>query len=172
MTTTPPNDGRPAAETGDALIVENLFVRLPPGADRDYAVQEISFTLKKGEILCVIGESGSGKSVTANAAMGLFPTVLKPEGGRILFHGQDLLTLPQEALRDLRGRAISMIFQDPMSALNPLMTVGDQITGVMRAHGVGTPETRRARALALITEAGLPDPALMMHQYPFRLSGG
>ncbi|RWR14451.1 ABC transporter ATP-binding protein [Paenirhodobacter populi] len=154
------------------LAIEGLNVSLPAGMDRDHAVRDISVELRRGEILCVIGESGSGKSVMSNAVMGLLPPQLKPVAGRIVFDGRDLLTEPPEALRDLRGRAISMIFQDPLSALNPLMTVGDQIAGVMRAHGVGTAQTRRARALELVREVGLPDPELMLLQYPFRLSGG
>ncbi|NKX41714.1 ABC transporter ATP-binding protein [Rhodobacteraceae bacterium R_SAG2] len=140
--------------------------------ERHHAVQRISFDLPRGEILCVIGESGSGKSVTANALMGLLPPLMKVSSGEILFQGQDLLKLNEPALQKLRGRVISMIFQDPLSALNPLMTVGDQIMEVMAAHGEGTVDTREARALELLTEVGLPEPSLMLHQYPFRLSGG
>lgn len=154
------------------LSVRNLTVDLPKGMERKHAVQDISFELPRGEILCVIGESGSGKSVTANALMGLLPPLMHVSSGEILFQGQNLLKLDEPAFRKLRGRVVSMIFQDPLSALNPLMTVGDQVTEVMAAHREGTTETRSARALELLTEVGLPDPALMLHQYPFRLSGG
>ncbi|WP_108482483.1 ABC transporter ATP-binding protein [Oceaniglobus ichthyenteri] len=140
--------------------------------ERRHAVTNVSFDLPRGQILCVIGESGSGKSVTANAMMGLLPPVMRVSSGRILFQGEDLLKLDEPALRNLRGRVVSMIFQDPLSALNPLMTVGDQVIEVMAVHDEGTPESRRARALDLLTEVGLPDPELMMGQYPFRLSGG
>jgi peptide/nickel transport system ATP-binding protein len=157
---------------GTMLKVNNLNVTLPAGMDRTHAVEDVSFDLKQGEILCIIGESGSGKSVMANAIIGLLPPNLKPESGQILFHDTDLLTLKDETLRSLRGRTISMIFQDPLSALNPLMTVGDQITGVMAAHDVGSPASRRKAALDLMREVGLPDPEMMLHQYPFRLSGG
>lgn len=159
-----------AADT--VLSVRNLTVDLPKGMERAFAVRDISFDLPRGEILCVIGESGSGKSVTANAMMGLLPPLIRVSSGEILFQGQDLLKLDEPALRKLRGRVVSMIFQDPLSALNPLMTVGEQVVEVMAAHDEGTPKSRQARALELLTEVGLPDPALMLHQYPFRLSGG
>ncbi|MEP0190096.1 MAG: ABC transporter ATP-binding protein, partial [Erythrobacter sp.] len=157
---------------GTVLSVRNLTVELPKGMERRFAVENISFDLPRGEILCVIGESGSGKSVTANTLMGLLPSLMHVSSGEIRLQDQDLLKLPESALRNLRGRVVSMIFQDPLSALNPLMTVGDQVMEVMAAHGEGTAETRQARALELLTEVGLPDPALMLHQYPFRLSGG
>ncbi len=159
--------------TADTVLsVRNLTVDLPKGMERAFAVRDISFDLPRGEILCVIGESGSGKSVTANAMMGLLPPLIRVSSGEILFQGQDLLKLDEPALRKLRGRVVSMIFQDPLSALNPLMTVGEQVVEVMAAHDEGTPKSRQARALELLTEVGLPDPALMLHQYPFRLSGG
>ena len=154
------------------LSVRDLTVALPEGMERKHAVENVSFDLRKGEILCVIGESGSGKSVTANAVMGLLPPVIRVSSGEILFRGTDLLKMDEAAVHDLRGRVVSMIFQDPLSALNPLMTVGDQVTEVMAAHKVGTPTTRAAHALDLLREVGLPNPELMMHQYPFRLSGG
>ncbi len=155
-----------------ALSVRELTVSLPAAMDRSHAVQNISFDLVQGQILCIIGESGSGKSVTANAIMGLLPKSLRVTGGSIRLKGHELIGADPEALRDMRGRVVSMIFQDPLSALNPLMTVGDQITEAMMAHGVGTEETRRQRALELLAEVGLPSPTLMFQQYPFRLSGG
>ncbi|MCM2397259.1 ABC transporter ATP-binding protein [Rhizobium sp. S95] len=154
------------------LSVRHLTVSLPPKMERAHAVHDISFDLNAGEILCIIGESGSGKSVTANAIMGLLAPSIKVTGGQILFKGMDIIATPEEKIRPLRGQAVSIIFQDPLSALNPLMTIGDQIAEVMQAHGVGTPETRTARVLELLEEVGLPDPALMRLQYPFRLSGG
>ncbi|RCS23042.1 ABC transporter ATP-binding protein [Phyllobacterium salinisoli] len=155
-----------------ALSVRDLTVRLPEGMERVHAVENISFDLKRGQILCIIGESGSGKSVTANAAMGLLPRVIHVSSGAIQLDGVNVVGLSYDRLRSLRGRVVSMIFQDPLSALNPLMTAGAQIDEVMAAHGVGTPQTRRSRAIELLTEVGLPDPELMYHQYPFRLSGG
>jgi peptide/nickel transport system ATP-binding protein len=155
-----------------ALSVRDLTVTLPEGMERPYAVENISFDLKCGQIVCIIGESGSGKSVTANAIMGLLPEAIRISSGVIELDGNNILDMTQENLRSLRGRVVSMIFQDPLSALNPLMTVGAQIEEVMTAHGVGDPQTRRERALAQLTEVGLPEPEIMYHQYPFRLSGG
>jgi peptide/nickel transport system ATP-binding protein len=155
-----------------ALSVRGLSVSLPKGMERAHAVEDISFDLMRGQILCVIGESGSGKSVTANAVMGLLPKVIRVASGSIQLDGRNIVGMPKDKLRDLRGRVVAMIFQDPLSALNPLMPVGAQITEVMAAHSVGTPSSRRSRAIDLLTEVGLPDPELMFHQYPFRLSGG
>ncbi|HVL72623.1 MAG TPA: ABC transporter ATP-binding protein [Beijerinckiaceae bacterium] len=163
---------RVVASPDVVLSVRDLTVSLPKGMERAHAVENVSFDLVRGQILCIIGESGSGKSVTANAIMGLLPRAIRVSSGAIHLDGTNLVGLPAEKLRDLRGRVVSMIFQDPLSALNPLMTVGAQIEEVMAAHGVGTPKSRRERALALLTEVGLPEPPLMYHQYPFRLSGG
>jgi len=157
----------------DALLqVQNLTVALPAGGDRPYAVQDVSFTLNKNEILCIVGESGSGKSISANAIMGLLPTYLKPESGRILFRDQDLLQQSEETLLGLRGKDIGMIFQEPMSALNPVMKVGDQIAEVMAVHQLYPGAARTARVLELLRLVGLPDPQTLQHAYPFRLSGG
>jgi peptide/nickel transport system ATP-binding protein len=155
-----------------ALSVRGLTVSLPQGMERAYAVENISFDLKRGQILCIIGESGSGKSVTANAIMGLLPKVIRVSSGAIHLDAMNIVGMSADKLRSLRGRVLSMIFQDPLSALNPLMTVGLQIDEVMAAHGIGTPKSRRNRAIELLTEVGLPEPKLMYHQYPFRLSGG
>ncbi|MBB3609630.1 ABC transporter ATP-binding protein [Rhizobium sp. BK602] len=154
------------------LSVRNLTVSLPIAMERTHAVQDISFDLMHGEILCIIGESGSGKSVTANAIMGLLPSIIKVTAGTIHFKGTDLVSADDATLRSLRGRAVSIIFQDPLSALNPLMTIGDQIAEVLDAHKIGTPESRRQKVKELLGEVGLPDPDLLQHQYPFRLSGG
>lgn len=161
-----------AAPAEVALSVRDLSVSLPDGMERTYAVENISFDLKRGQILCIIGESGSGKSVTANAIMGLLPKAIQVSSGAVHLDGMNIVGLSPDKLRSLRGRVVSMIFQDPLSALNPLMTVGAQIEEVMAAHDVGTSQSRRSRAIDLLTEVGLPDPQLMYHQYPFRLSGG
>jgi peptide/nickel transport system ATP-binding protein len=154
------------------LVVDNLTIALPRGMDRTHAVRDISFALEPGKVLCIVGESGSGKSVTANAVMGLLPSTLDVAGGSIRLRGQELLRLRPEERRSLYGRVVSIIFQDPLSALNPLMTVGAQIAEVMDAHPAAAPANRRERVLELLTEVGLPDPAAMVDQYPFRLSGG
>ncbi|TWB57806.1 peptide/nickel transport system ATP-binding protein [Rhizobium sp. ERR 922] len=157
---------------GPVLSVRGLTVSLPKNMERVHAVQDITFDLMQGEILCIIGESGSGKSVTANAIMGLLPSIIKVTAGTIRFKGVDLVSADAATLQSLRGRAVSIIFQDPLSALNPLMTIGDQIIEVLDAHKIGTPESRRQKVKELLREVGLPDPDLLQHQYPFRLSGG
>ncbi|MFT3974658.1 MAG: ABC transporter ATP-binding protein [Amaricoccus sp.] len=154
------------------LVVENLTVALPKEMDRAHAVEGVSFELTGGKVLCIVGESGSGKSVTANAIMGLLPSTLSIASGSIRLRGRELLSLRPAERRGIYGRIVSIIFQDPLSALNPLMTVGEQIAEVMDAHPDAAPRDRRGRVVELLTEVGLPDPALMAEQYPFRLSGG
>ncbi|MDB5399392.1 MAG: microcin transporter ATP-binding protein [Rhodopila sp.] len=150
------------------LSVENLSVRLPLGGDRSHAVKDVSFTLDPGEILCIVGESGSGKSISAAAIMGLLPPALSLDGGRIFFEGNDLAHQSADAMRALRGARIGMIFQEPMTALNPLMRVGDQIAEVLQVHG----RAHAARVQDLLALVNLPDPAQISRSYPFRLSGG
>ena len=110
------------------LDVQGLTVSLPEGADREFAIEDVSFNVGRGEIVCVVGESGSGKSVTAQTVMGLNPKKqLKPVTGKALLGGDDLLVKTDAELRQLRGERMAMIFQEPMTALNPVMKVGDQI---------------------------------------------
>jgi peptide/nickel transport system ATP-binding protein len=155
------------------LEIENLSISLPSGADRPLAVEDVSFTLSRNEILCVVGESGSGKSMSANAIMGLLPRPhVQPVGGAIRFEGQDLLQLSEARLRDLRGSRIGMIFQEPMTALNPLMRIGEQIMEVFDAHGALSKAERKARVVELLRDVGLPEPETLGESYPFRLSGG
>jgi peptide/nickel transport system ATP-binding protein len=154
------------------LEVRQLSVPIPGDGDRSYAVKDLSFELYPGEILCLVGESGSGKSMCANAIMGLLPTRLKPSSGQILFKGEDLLTQSEQALRRIRGRSIGMIFQEPLSALNPMMRVGAQIAEALEVHGsLATKEIRR-RVQELMHKVGLPSPEVLQDAYPFRLSGG
>ena len=167
--------GTMTGTTGETplLQVERLSISLPPGADRELAVEEITFDLARNEILCVVGESGSGKSMSANAIMGLLPRPhVQPVAGSIRFEGRDLLQLSEAQLRDLRGSRIGMIFQEPMTALNPLMRIGEQISEVFDAHGLLTKRERKARVVELLREVGLPDPETLGESYPFRLSGG
>ncbi|AXY43000.1 ABC transporter ATP-binding protein [Halomonas sp. JS92-SW72] len=154
------------------LSLRNLTIALPKGADRAYAVEDVSYDVKRGEILCVVGESGSGKSMAANAIMGLLPKGVRPVGGEALFDGQDLLTLTEKQHRQLRGLRIGMIFQEPMTALNPLMRVGAQISEVFEAHGQLSGRERQEKALALLVEVGIPQPEKAIRAYPFQLSGG
>ncbi|MFD0859407.1 ABC transporter ATP-binding protein [Roseovarius aquimarinus] len=154
------------------LQIRDLAIALPVGADRMYAAQDINFDLAPGEILCIVGESGSGKSMSANAVMGLLPQGVEPAGGSITFDGREILDLSEKEMLKLRGSRISMIFQEPLSALNPLMRVGAQIAEVFEAHGALRPAERQARALKLLDEVGIPDPEAAIRAYPFQLSGG
>ena len=150
------------------LSVEGLSVALPPGGDRAHAVEDVSFGVAPGEILCIVGESGSGKSVSAGAIMGLLPAALRPVAGRIAFEGRDLLREGTAAMRALRGKRLGMIFQEPMTALNPLMRVGDQVAEVMQVHGVSVGR----RVHELLDAVHLPDPGRLLRSYPHALSGG
>ncbi len=160
--------------SGPLLDIRGLHVALPPGSDRPYAVEDVSFAVGEGEIVCVVGESGSGKSLTARAVMGLLPEPkVRASAGRIDFEGRDLLTLPPDQRRALRGERLSMIFQEPMTALNPLMTVGRQIEEVLIVHAAKlTAAERREKILALLDEVRLPDPPRMAASFPHQLSGG
>src|SRR2546423_2725889 len=157
--------GRPGRQSGmgqqmtsSVLDVQGLTVRLPPGADRSNAVENVSFAVAPGEIVCVVGESGSGKSVTAHAIMGLLPPrQLVATAGRALLEGDDLLTKSPSEMRRIRGDRISMIFQEPMTALNPVMKVGDQIAEVLDIHTKLSERERRARVLDAMRI--LPPPA-------------
>src|SRR5579864_501952 len=155
-----------------AVSIKNLRIALPKGAERPFAVDGVSLDLRPGKILCVVGESGSGKSMCAHALLGLLPENVKAEAGQILFEGEDLLKLDDAGWRKLRGRHIAMVFQEPMTALNPLMRIGDQIAEMFEAHGLLAPKERRQRALGLLREVGLPDPESSMRAYPHQLSGG
>ncbi|MBL8703466.1 MAG: ABC transporter ATP-binding protein [Rhodospirillales bacterium] len=154
------------------LALGDLTLALPPGAERPHAVEGVSFDLVAGEILCVVGESGSGKSMCAHALMGLLPPAVKPAGGAIRFEGRNLVALDEQAWMKIRGRRIAMIFQEPMTALNPLMRIGDQMAEMFQAHGLLTPPERERRVLALAREVGLPDPERILRAYPHQLSGG
>ena len=152
------------------LTVENLTIALPPGGDRPHAVEGITLHVDAGEILCVVGESGSGKSITANAVMGLLPKTLPVTSGLIQLEGSDLRKETAEGLRQMRGNRMAMIFQEPMTALNPLMRVGDQIAEALQVHGAGGDAARRVPEL--LAAVNLPDPAAIARSHPFRLSGG
>jgi peptide/nickel transport system ATP-binding protein len=155
-----------------AVTIKDLKLALPAGGDRPYAVDGVSFDLVAGKILCVVGESGSGKSMCAHALMGLLPDNVIAETGEIVFDGQNLIALDDEAWLALRGRRIAMVFQEPMTALNPLMRIGDQIAEMFEAHNLLTPKARKQKALGLLREVGLPNPEQTIRAYPHQLSGG
>ncbi len=157
------------------LDVRNLRVSFPAADGRRFhPVDGVSFTLDRGETLALVGESGCGKSLTSLALLQLVPPPGRVDpGSTILLGGDtDVLQLRGEALRRIRGKRIGMIFQDPMTSLNPVFTVGDQIAEGVRAHLPVTKAEARARALALLQEVGIPDPAARLDAYPHQLSGG
>jgi len=161
-----------AVTSAPILEVQGLSIALPPGGDRRTAVQNVSFTVGRGEILCLVGESGSGKSVIAQGVMGLLPKALPLTAGRILLQGEDITHAPLSRLRELRATRMSMIFQEPMTALNPVMSCGDQIDEVLRQHTRLTPDQRRDKVMAIVREVLLPEPERMVSSYPHQLSGG
>ncbi len=154
------------------LQVRDLTIALPAGGDRPQAVSEVSLEVEKKEILCLVGESGSGKSVIAQAIMGLLPKTLAVTAGRILLEGEDLARAGEARIRQLRGARMSMIFQEPMTALNPVMRCGSQIDEVLSHHTQDAPARRRQKTLELLREVALPDPERILASYPHQLSGG
>lgn len=156
----------------DVLAVRDLTVSLPGDGDRQHAIEDISFTVAAGEIVCVVGESGSGKSVTAAAVMGLLPDALKPVSGETLLQGEDTLKANKTRLRDLRGTRMAMIFQEPMTALNPVTKVGEQIGEVLEIHTNLSAGERRKRAIEIMEAVHLPDAGKMVDAFPHQLSGG
>lgn len=165
----------PASEP-PLLSVRDLCIAFSRGGGRgedDIAVDEVSFSLARGRTLCLVGESGCGKSVTALSLLRLLPVPpARVLGGAVLFEGRDLLTLPEEAMRRIRGNRVGMIFQDPMTSLNPVMRVGLQMTeGLRLHHGLSAAEAHAA-AVAMLGRVGIPDPEARARDFPHQLSGG
>jgi peptide/nickel transport system ATP-binding protein len=154
------------------LEVRNLSVALPKGGDRVHAVEKVSFTVNPGEIVCLVGESGSGKSVIAFTVMGLLAKALKPTSGEILLQGENILAASEARLRELRCTRMSMIFQEPMTALNPVMTCGMQIDEVLNTHTQLDAAARKAKIIAILARVKLPEPERIYASYPHQLSGG
>ena len=158
---------------GLLLEVQDLRTRFHTPEGTVYAVNGVSFTMKGGETLAVVGESGCGKSVTMLSILRLIPI---PPGeiasGRALFLGRDLLSLPEPTLEDIRGKEIAMIFQEPMTALNPVLTIGRQITESLKVHLAMGEKQARERAVTLLEWVGIPDPTRRLGDYPHQFSGG
>src|SRR4051812_22026077 len=154
------------------LAIDGLTVRLPKGADRSHALSGVSLAIAADELVCIVGESGSGKSMMANAIMRLLPEGVAVDGGRILFEGRDLCAASPAEMRSIRGADIAMIFQEPMTALNPLRTIGDQIGEVLEIHTGHSKAEIRSRVQSLLTDVHIPDPARTAKAYPHELSGG
>lgn len=148
----------------------NLKTHFHTSAGVVKAVDDVSFNIREGETLCVVGESGCGKSVTAMSLMRLVDT--PPAGGEILFEGKDLLKLSKGDMSQIRGNDISVIFQEPMSSLNPVLTIGEQITEPILLHTLLSRKEAKARAIELITMVGIPRPEKIYDSYPHELSGG
>ncbi len=158
---------------GTLLEVQSLSTEFATGAGVVRAVDGVSWDVKEGETVALVGESGCGKSVSALSIMRL---VAAPEGrivsGRVLFKGRNLLELPEEQMRRIRGREIAMIFQEPMTSLNPVLTIGRQLTEGLEIHLGLKPDAARRRAVELLGMVGIPDPARRLSQYPHQFSGG
>ncbi|WP_244622847.1 ABC transporter ATP-binding protein [Microvirga brassicacearum] len=155
------------------MKIDNLAVQVVGDPTGRQVLENISFEISSGETLCVVGESGSGKSVTSLAIMGLLPAgSLKPSRGRILVDGEDILAASPARLRELRATRMAMIFQEPMTALNPVETVGEQIDEVLRIHSKLSKTARRQKVLAMLESVHMPDVERIYNSYPHQLSGG
>ena len=154
------------------LDVQDLSVVFTDRQEPFTAVDKFSLQMDEGEIVGIVGESGSGKSMTAHALLGLVPRSRAAVTGRALFDGTDLLPLSREELRQYQGRDLSIIFQEPMTSLNPTMRIGKQVEESLRIHEKLPREERKAKALDAMALAGLPDPEGLYRQYPHQLSGG
>lgn len=152
--------------------VENLSIALPSHAERGWAARQVSFDIRSGETLCVVGESGSGKSMLAAAIMRLLPAGVRAESGAIRFQGEDLLLASDARIRALQGAQIGMVFQEPMTALNPVMRCGEQVEELLRKHTDWPAARRRARVLEVFDRVRLPDPQRVYRSFPHQLSGG
>lgn len=154
------------------LSVRNLTLDIPVGGGTLHAVRGIDFDLKRGETLCIVGESGSGKSLTSLALMGLLGKTIKRSADEMTFDGIDLTRANARTMRSLRGARMSMIFQEPMTSLNPAYTIGDQLTEALLLHKPVGQEAARARAVELLEKVGITAAASRLSQYPHQLSGG
>jgi peptide/nickel transport system ATP-binding protein len=157
---------------GPVLRIDDLRIALPPGADRPHAVDGISLAIEAGKTLCVVGESGSGKSVMATAVMGLLAKELRVAGGGIALNGEPLVGATPARLRALRGVAMGMVFQEPMTALNPVMACGAQVDELLRTHTRWPAAQRRAEILRVFERVRLPEPERIYRSFPHQLSGG
>ncbi len=159
--------------TAPLLAIENLRTVFGTPAAPVPAVDGVTLSVARGRTLGIVGESGCGKSMLSLSVMRLVPTPGRTVAGRVLFDGQDLLTLPMPAMRAIRGARIAMIFQEPMTSLNPVFTIGAQITEAMRAHDrTASAAALRARAIAALDRVRIPAPARRFEEYPHQLSGG
>jgi peptide/nickel transport system ATP-binding protein len=175
-------EGTPARATGDAggadaacaalgvlLQVNHLSTDFLLSTGTVHAVIDVTFSVGQGEVLAIVGESGSGKSVTALSVMGLLESPGRVAGGEVIFKGRDLLTLSKREMRDFRGNQISMIFQEPMTSLNPVFTVENQLTESIRAHLDIGGKAATQRAIEMLHLVGIPDPEKRIKDYPHQM---
>jgi len=162
----------PATTTTPLLEVKDLVVEFPTRRGTLRALDQVSFSIAPGEILGVVGESGAGKSLTGAAIIGLLEPPGRIAGGEIRLRGERIDTLPPEAMRRIRGKRIGAIFQDPLTSLNPLFTVGQQLAETIRAHLPLSEQQARERAIQLLADTGIPAPEARFGQYPHQFSGG
>jgi len=158
-------------EADAVLAVQDLSIDFQTPNGTVHALRGVSLEVPRGSIVGIVGESGSGKSTLALAAMGLLPENAVVRGGAVRFDGQDVLTMPPAQLRDLRGRRLSMVFQDPMTSLNPVLSIGTQMVDIQYRDRTGAAEKRR-KAAAILGRVGIPDPEQRLRRYPHEFSGG
>jgi peptide/nickel transport system ATP-binding protein len=158
--------------TAPVLSVRNLKVEFPTRRGVLTAIDDISFDIGPGEVLGVVGESGAGKSITGTAVIGLIEPPGRIAGGQVLLRGQRIDNLPQEQMRKIRGKRIGMVFQDPLTSLNPLYRIGEQLIETIRTHSTLSESAARKKALSLLEEVGIPAPDTRIDNYPHQFSGG
>src|SRR5918912_397733 len=154
------------------LEVKDLWVEFKRPGGAVHSVNGVSFSLQPGESLGIVGESGSGKSVTLLSLLGLIARNGRVVRGEALLDGEDLTKMNPQELREVRGREVGVIFQDPMTSLNPIMRIGKQITESMLVHRLYSPEEAKERAIELLRRVGIPQPEQRFNDYPFQFSGG
>jgi oligopeptide/dipeptide ABC transporter ATP-binding protein len=160
----------PAAS--DLLVVDGLTTEIRRRRGAFAAVDDVSFTVRRGEILGLVGESGCGKTMTVLSLMRLLPAAATIKAGRALLDGRDLVGLPEREMRAVRGKDLAMVFQEPMTSLDPSFTIGSQMTETVRAHGAGSKEEARAKAVEMLERVGIPRAASRLDDYPHQFSGG
>jgi microcin C transport system ATP-binding protein len=164
-------DNKPAM-TAPLLEVRDLSISFLQGKKETLAVDRVSFSVEKGKTLALVGESGSGKSITALSILRLLPPSAHHPSGRVFFGERDILKMDEAELRSVRGARIAMVFQEPMTSLNPLHSIERQVGEILELHGMRDRDERRARVIELLAEVGIPDPAQRLGAYPHQLSGG